>query len=39
MSWKIKELLDTIGREIESSKGNVEQSLAEHPASCWPAFT
>lgn len=38
-SWKIKEVLDAIGRELESRKGNMDKKLAEDFESYWPAFT
>ena len=38
-SWKIKEVLDAIGRELESRKGNMGKKLAEDFESYWPAFT
>jgi len=38
-SWKIKEVLDAIRRELESRKGIMPKKLAEDFESYWPAFT
>lgn len=38
-SWKIKEVLDAVGRELESRKAIMPKKLAEDFESYWPAFT